>query len=125
MPTIQEGPQGVRERFAFEAALAELAGDLDCLRDIAGMYEQELAARQRALRDAASDGPRLIPLLHEVANTLAVVVAPVDAGRVRALERRLRDGAAVAEVGLDVASVCAAMQQVHEALQQWLRGRPS
>ena len=110
--------------FAFGSALADMDGDLDTYRELGAIYAEELP-RQLALFDAVDgDVGRLLPLLHEAANTLGVIGARLYARRIRDIEELLRAGGTTDPYAA-ARNACEAMKRTGQALERWLAARAS
>lgn len=108
--------------FAFAGALADMDGDVEAFRELASIYEEELPGQLQLLEGAAADVDRLLPVLHEAANTLGVVGARLYSRKIRDIEEELRAGD-LRRFGRAAQDTAAAMQRTGAALRQWLDSR--
>lgn len=108
--------------FAFGSALADMDGDLDSFRELGDIYAEELPRQLSLLDGVRGDVGRLLPLLHEAANTLGVIGARLYARRIRDIEEDLRSGGH-ADPYVAAASTAEAMRRSGLALAQWLAVR--
>lgn len=108
--------------FAFGTALADMDGDLDSFRELGDIYAEELPRQLTLLDGVQGDVGRLLPLLHEAANTLGVIGARLYARKIRDIEEDLRSGGH-ADPYVAAASTAEAMRRSGVALAQWLSVR--
>jgi len=94
--------------------------DEDAYRAVADMFLEDLAVMRGSLtRASGGSAADLVPIIHEVANSLGVIGARRGAARVRYTERRLREGEVMSAA--DVAAVSQqALDQAEAALRRWL-----
>lgn len=108
--------------FAFGSALADMDNDLEAFRELESIFSEELPDQLNRLRQGAGAPERLLPLLHEAANTLGVIGARLYAQHIRAMEEALRTGVGVTPE--DAARLTAtAMERAGAALVAWLGTR--
>lgn len=112
------------EEFAFGSALADLDGDLETFRELAVIFDEERPSQEAQLVAGATSAAALLPVLHEVANTLAVIGARLYSQHIRAGEEELRAGKAC-DTRMLAQSASQAMRRTSAALSRWLALRGS
>ncbi len=111
------------EEFSFASALADMDGDMGSFRELGSIYAEELPGQLALLAGSAQSADKLLPVLHEAANTLSVIGARLYARKIRDIEEELRCGrpfdtaAAAQDTGI-------AMQRSGVALARWLESQP-
>jgi hypothetical protein len=108
--------------FAFGSALADMDGDLESFRELGDIYAEELPRQLALFEGVQGDVTRLLPLLHEAANTLGVIGARLYARRIRDIEEDLRSGGH-SDPYVAATSSAEAMRRAGVALAQWLSVR--
>lgn len=102
----------------------DMGDDLAGYRDVAGFFIEDVQAmRAQILANGAQSCPAMVPVIHEVANSMGVVGAWRGVCAVRAIERRLRSGEVLAPQ-LVADEVLLLLDQAVQALRSWLEGAP-
>ncbi len=103
----------------------DMGDDLEGYRDVAGFFIDDVKAmRAQIMAAAAQPGVDLVPVIHEVANSMGVVGGWRGVCALRALERQLRAGETIA-VPLVTETVLQHLDATVQALQAWLAGAPT
>jgi len=106
-----------------DAAIASMENDVEGYAAIADVFIEECAPTQLALERAVASGTaNLLPILHEIANSLDVVGATQSGRMVRDLELRLHEGDTLdATVVAGLAS--RALTKAAQELRAWIADR--
>lgn len=108
--------------YAFASALADMDGDIEAFRELSVIYGEELPNQVALIAGAGHDAARLLPLLHEAANTLGVVGARLYSRKIRDVEEDLRNGQPC-DLPQAARTTIAAMERTGVALERWLQAR--
>ncbi len=102
----------------------DMGNDLEGYRDVAGFFVEDVQSmRDQLMANGAGSSLVLVPVIHEVANSMGVVGAWRGVCAVRSIERRLRSGEAIAPQWV-ADEVLKHLDETVQALRLWLEGAP-
>ncbi|MDH4393173.1 MAG: hypothetical protein QE285_17345 [Aquabacterium sp.] len=103
----------------------DMGDDLEGYRDVAGFFVEDVGSMREQVRAAAAvSALAMVPVIHEVANSMGVIGAWRGVCMVRALERRIRAGEALDSQSVkDTVMQC--MDDSVQALRAWLASGPA
>ena len=105
-----------------EWVVRDMGNDEEAYRAVADMFLEDLAVMRDALNRSTGDSAtKLLPAIHEAANSLGVIGARRGAAVVRGTERRIRQGEGMT---LDSAKTVVQheLDRAEAALRAWLLG---
>jgi hypothetical protein len=100
----------------------DMGDDLEGYKDVAGFFVEDVRAmRAQILACGTQPVVGMVPLIHEVANSMGVVGAWRGVCALRGIERRLRAGESIV-APLVTETVLQHLDATVQALQAWLAG---
>lgn len=115
-----EQPSTVPPLLDSQAAIQDLGGDLEGYLEVSAVFLDDLQVQMERLDSRSQSTPAaILPVIHEVANSLGVIKALRSEQQVRQLERRMRGAGDIsAQAAADITRQ--ALLSAREALLAWL-----